>query len=90
MADIIPLARPANSDDAMVWYDIAVCHHADGTVETWTKGIDSSTPCSRKSAADALRAAASAFDQPEGSYSNAEENPDAPEAKVRRLAWGWM
>lgn len=40
-----------------VWYDIAVCHHPNGSVETWTIGVDDSAH-SRACVAAALRQAA--------------------------------
>lgn len=46
-----------------VWYDIAVAHHWDGTVQTWTRGIGS-TPADRTKAAEALRQAADGLEQP--------------------------
>lgn len=38
-----------------VWYDIAVCHHWDGTVETWVRGADIEMPENRSKIADALQ-----------------------------------
>lgn len=40
--DVVPFRRPSNDTTEMppVWYDIAVCHHPDGTIETWVKGTD--------------------------------------------------
>ena len=36
-----------------VWYDIAVCHHRDTTIETWVRGIE--TEGARPAIAEALR-----------------------------------
>ena len=57
-SEIIPL----DSARQPVWYDIAVCHHWDGTIETWCKGIDPEEPRARVSAAIALRTAADHYD----------------------------
>lgn len=51
-----------NARRVPVWYDIAVCHHWDGTIETWCKGVDPAEPRARISAAMALRSAADHYD----------------------------
>jgi hypothetical protein len=57
-----PLVTVLNDVRAPVWYDIAVAHHWDGTVETWCKGVDPSDPKARISAGIALRSAANHCD----------------------------
>jgi|HubBroStandDraft_1064217.scaffolds.fasta_scaffold01963_8 hypothetical protein len=47
-----------------VWYDVAVCHHWDGTIETWTKGVEVGDPVNRHKVAEALRLAADRLDEP--------------------------
>lgn len=56
--NVVPFKAIPRSGGPGVWYDIAVCHHPDGTIETWCKGVDPNEPAARISAALALRQAA--------------------------------
>jgi hypothetical protein len=66
MSDYAQLQRPGSPasvssiNDARppVWYDVAVCHHYDGTIQTWVKAVGLDDPEDRKKIAIALRQAA--------------------------------
>lgn len=72
-----PDPRPSvsnfNETRPPVWYDIAVCHHWDGTIQTWVKGVDMDDVDNHPKIAIALRQVADSFDPPKG-------NPDAEAA----------
>lgn len=51
-----------NDARSPVWYDVAVCHHWDGTIQTWIKGVDMENEENRPKVALALRQAADGVD----------------------------
>jgi hypothetical protein len=60
-----PTVVNLNDARAPVWYDIAVCHHWDGTLQTWVKAIDLDNPENRPKIAISLRQVADGLNPPE-------------------------
>lgn len=60
--NIVPLDRRRPP----VWYDVAVCHHWDRTVETWVKGVNMDDPENRVKVGRALQQCAASLLGDEG------------------------
>ena len=71
MAEVVEMPKPAKREP--VWYDIAVCHHWDGEIQTWVKGVDPNNTDNGKAIAAALRQVADGFDPCAQAY----KKPDA-------------
>jgi hypothetical protein len=60
----VPPVVSINDHRPPVWYDVAVCHHYDGTVQTWVRAVDIERQENRDKIADALQQAADGLRRP--------------------------